>query len=167
MSDGLINTCWTDGRNQEHGSLERKTDRIWLLSASGSFASRRDSIRANGLSRAAAPCWIVFGRRCQLGARAVGEAKVRRRALGLSDHVGVGLAGRGSLVRRRVRGVRRDARARSMFRGCTAVCAILRSSVSITRAVAFVSNGGVRSPASVAAVGGVAIAPLRGWSDTP
>jgi len=49
-----------------------------------------------------------------------------------------------------------------MFRGCTAVCAILRSSVSITRAVAFVSNGGVGSPASVAAVDGVAIAPLGG-----
>ncbi len=92
---------------------------------------------------------------------------MRRRALGLFDHVGVGLAGRGSRVRRRVRGVRRDARARSMFRGCTPTSAIPRSSVSITRAVAFVSNGGARSPASVAAVGGVAIAPLGGWSDTP
>ena len=41
-------------------------------------------------------------------------------------------------------------------------CAIIRSSVSITRVVGFVSNSVLRSPEWVAAVGGVAIAPLGG-----
>jgi hypothetical protein len=38
----------------------------------------------------------------------------------------------------------------------------MRSGVSVTRIVGLVSNGVVTSPASVAAVDGVAIAPLGG-----
>ena len=77
----------------------------------GIHVARRGSL---GRRRAV---WCPFGRRGQLGARAVGVATCRDRALGLSDQVGVRLARRGSLGRRRVSGVSRRCRARSMRRG--------------------------------------------------
>ena len=60
-----------------------------------------------------------FGRRRQLGARAVGEAKFRCRAFGWSDHVGVRRARRGTPARRRVSGVSREVRTPSTPRGCS------------------------------------------------
>ena len=157
---------WTDERNQERGSLGRRTDRIWLRRASGSCASRRGPIRANGLPRAAAHCCMVFGRRCQLGARAVGAAK------SLS---GLGVVRSGRRPARASWFSRSAARQRRVSRrsgtvdvpGLSTACAIIRASVSVTRVVGLVSNGVLRSPASVAAVGSVAIAPLDGYFETP
>jgi len=110
---------WTDGQNQEHGSLERRTDRFWLLRASGWFASRRDLIRAKGLSRAAARCRVSRRITGSTRARAVGEARFRNRASGLSDRVGVRRARRGTPARRCVSGVGGSGRAPSMPRGCS------------------------------------------------
>jgi hypothetical protein len=45
------------------------------------------------------------------------------------------------------------------------VAATIRSNASVTRVVGFVSNGVVRSAVQVEAVGGVAVAPLRGSFD--
>jgi len=45
-------------------------------------------------------------------------------------------------------------------------CAIVRSSLSVTQVVGLVSDGALKSPEEVA-VGGVAIAPLGGYVDTP
>ena len=42
-------------RKQKHGSLKRRTNRIWLLWASGLFAAWRGRIRSNKHSRSAAP----------------------------------------------------------------------------------------------------------------
>jgi hypothetical protein len=51
-----------------------------------------------------------------------------------------------ALSRRRVSGVRRDGRAMSMPAGLFNACAIIRSSLSLTRVVGLVSNGVLRSP---------------------
>ena len=64
-----------DGRTKRRTSITRtRKECIGLLRASGSFASRRRSLRATWHSRAAARCRVHFGGRCQLVARAVGEA---------------------------------------------------------------------------------------------
>ncbi len=75
-----------DGRtkNKNTNQSHEERNRIGLLRASGSFASRWHSSRANGSSRAAAArCRVPFRRWCQLGARAVGEATCRCRAFGI------------------------------------------------------------------------------------
>jgi hypothetical protein len=153
-----------DGRTKPRTRINfgRRTNRIELLRASGAFAPRRRRVRANRLSRAAAHCRIPFRGRCQLGARAVGAATCRCRAFGLSDQVGVRLARPGSLARRRVR--RWEPRLSGSVDdvGLLNAGASIRSSLPVTRVVGLVSNGGLRSPAEIATVGGVAIAPLGG-----
>jgi hypothetical protein len=82
--------------------------------------------------------------------------------MGLSDHVGVRLARPGTPARRRVSGMSRDGSGPVDAAGVFNAGAIIRSSVSVSRLIGLVSNGVPRSPEEVAAVGGVAIAPLGG-----
>ena len=69
------------GKNQEHGSQERRTNRIRLQRASGWLAAPRDPICRNRPSRSAAPqSFGWFARVDPVQASAVGEGQVLNRA---------------------------------------------------------------------------------------
>jgi hypothetical protein len=122
------------GETKNIGSLGRRRNRIWLLRASGSCASRRYPLRANGRARAAArgtgpasaDCsWRQPSNRCAC----------RRQARPRSEScVGVVRAGRysnrnerGSLARRRVVGKSRRQSGTRRRTGYLRASAIIRS----------------------------------------
>ena len=132
-----------DGRTKPRTRINfgRRTNRIGLLRASGSFASRRGLNRANGHSRAAARCRVSRRVAVSPRARAVGEARFRNRTSGLSDRVGVRFARRGTPARRRVSGVWVATVGHGRSRGLFTAGALTRSSVRVTR-----SLGSSRAP---------------------
>jgi hypothetical protein len=117
----LVMRCrWTDGRNQEN-QITRTTKKthlaappIGVVSITKAFVSREPPLSDGG----ALP-GRCFGRRRRRGARAVGETKFRNRSLGLSDHVGVQFARRGTLAQRRVSRVGREASGAVDGSGCS------------------------------------------------
>ena len=123
---------------QEH----RAASGIGVVCSTPGFDSRE--LGSLGRRRAAG---CPVGRRWSLGARAVGEAKCRCGGVGLSDHVGVQLAHRGTSERRRVRGEqsRRSGTVATGWVVRTLAPSFVRA-LSITRVVGLVSNGVLKSP---------------------
>ena len=148
-SEGAAGQSWAlDGRAKEELLIilneepeHRAASGIGIICITSGSDSRDMAFSGGG-----ALSGLPFRRRRQRAARAVGAAKSRCRALGLFHQVGVRLAHRGSLARRRVQ--RRASRRPGTVDvpGLCTACAIIRSSVSVTRVVGLVSNAVLRSP---------------------
>ena len=114
----LICTVGRTDETKKYGSTRTKNKSHLAASRLGvvRITSASDS-RERALSGGGALSSVSSGGRVNSRTRAVGEAKCRHRASGLSDHVGVRLARRGTPARRRVSGMGGNRRARSMPRG--------------------------------------------------
>ena len=146
-------------RKTENGSRKRKTDRIWLLRASGLFTARRRPICSNKHSLSAAPLSPgVFGQRGQVAACAVGEGRGTIEPRGRSIPMTPLLRWGSSAQRRGSGAVSGPAGTVDPFGLLEAPAPSIVRTSRVVRIVGLVSHGRVRS--SISGRG-------RGWSTAP